>query len=222
VIEVLGDDDETEPPTKRVEPTISIHALIGIQPSMGRTMQVYITINDAKLWALLDSGSTHNFVDSEATEQAGIIFRAQAGLRVAVANNDHMASSGCCHDLKISIAGDDFVIDCYGLALGSYEMVLGVQWLESLGPILWDFGRWTMSFVRNGRAVKWSASSPPEPLGPSIAAATTDIKEEMLLRFASLFVEPNRFPPPRQWSHQIRLLSGMPPIIIHLYRYTQH
>jgi hypothetical protein len=51
-----------------------------------------------------------------------------------------MASSGSCIDLKINIASEQFIIACYGLSLGSYEMILGVQWLESLGPVLWAQG----------------------------------------------------------------------------------
>jgi hypothetical protein len=126
VIEVLGDDDETDPPPLDTKPTISIAALTGIQPCKGRTMQVFVTIHGTVLRALLDSGSTHNFVDSEAAARAGIVFGTQAGLSVAVANGDHVSSSGCCNNLKIFIAGDEFIINCYGLALGSYDMVLGV------------------------------------------------------------------------------------------------
>jgi hypothetical protein len=33
-------------------------------------------------------------------------------------------------------------------------MVLGIQWLESLGPILWDFRNRTMAFVWNGHRVR--------------------------------------------------------------------
>lgn len=116
----------------------SLHTLTGIHPRSERSMQIYVFINGTTLRALLDSGSTHNFVDSEAASRAGIVFVAQHSLRVAVANGDRVESSGCCRNLKISIADEDFVIDCYELALGSYEMVLGVQWLASLGPILWD------------------------------------------------------------------------------------
>jgi hypothetical protein len=88
------------------------------------------------LRAMFDFGSTHNFVDSEAASRAGIVFTTQCSLHVVVANGDRVASSGCCRYLKISITDEDFIIDGYGLALGSYEMVLCVQWLASLGPIL--------------------------------------------------------------------------------------
>jgi hypothetical protein len=52
--------------------------------------------------------------------------------------------------LRIDVGTESFAIDCYELEITSYEMVLGVQWLESLGPILWDFGRRMMAFIWNG------------------------------------------------------------------------
>jgi hypothetical protein len=195
VIEVVVEEGDDEQSPNGIYPT-------SIQACSGCTMQIYVFINDTTLHALLDSGSTHNFVDSEVVSRAGIVFPAQRSLRVVVANGDHVASSGCCRNLKISIADEDFIIDCYGLALGSYEMVLGVQWLASLGPILWDFGKQSMSFVRNGRAIRWSASSSPSQLDPSVAFGTTDVLEELLRHFSVLFVEPMSLPPVRHHSHQ--------------------
>jgi hypothetical protein len=62
IIEVVKED--TIAPIDNVgDPTISLHALIGIQPSAGRTMQIIIVVNGERLVALLNSGSTHNFID---------------------------------------------------------------------------------------------------------------------------------------------------------------
>jgi hypothetical protein len=77
----------------------------------------------------------------------------RAGLRVIVANDERVHSSGCCKDLPITIGDELFTLDYFGLTLGSHEMVLGVQWLESLGPILWDFTACTIVFVRNGHRI---------------------------------------------------------------------
>jgi hypothetical protein len=75
VMEVIQDDDDgREQELYSAELTISIAALTGIQPRRGSMMQVYITVQGAVLWALLDSGSTHNFVDSEAATRIGIKF----------------------------------------------------------------------------------------------------------------------------------------------------
>jgi hypothetical protein len=65
-------------------------------------------------------------VDSEVATRVGIIFNGRTGLSVAMAIGDRVASTGSCTNLKIRIAGDAFTIDCYGLSLGSYDMVLSV------------------------------------------------------------------------------------------------
>jgi hypothetical protein len=93
VMEVFQEDgDSGDQGLYSAEPTISIAALTGIQPRTGRTMQVYVTVQGAVLRALLDSGSTHNFVDSEAVARVGIKFSSRAGFSVAVANGDRVAS----------------------------------------------------------------------------------------------------------------------------------
>jgi hypothetical protein len=132
VIEVL---DEGEP-TIEGKPTISLHVLTSVQPQSGRMMQLSVIINRVRIFALLDSGSTHNFVNCDAAAQAGLELCGRAGLRVAVANGDHIRSPGSCHGLRIDVGGEPFNIDYYGLALGTFDTTLGVQWLESLGPIL--------------------------------------------------------------------------------------
>jgi hypothetical protein len=148
-------DDELLAADEGSDPTISIHALTGIVPRSGRTMKVTVIINMVVLTALLDSGSMDNFVDMDAAARAGPQLTPHDNLRVAVTNGYRVNSPGGCCDLSISIDGEVFVIDCYGLALGGYDMVLGLQWLKSLGPILWDFGRCTMAFIHNGHCVLW-------------------------------------------------------------------
>jgi hypothetical protein len=132
---------------------ISIHALTCVQPLHGSMMQLHVTIKGAKLLTLLASGLTHNFINTEVAVRVGLMLASRSSLPVAVANGDHLTSPMCCKAFAISIASEQFQIDCYGLALGSYEMAIDVQWLGSLGPILWDFGRRTLAFVRKGHRV---------------------------------------------------------------------
>jgi hypothetical protein len=127
IIEVVGDDDKSSPPDNVEAPIISLHALTGIRPHSGRTMQLVVTINGTCLTALLDSGSTHNFVDVEAAARVSIQLGPPLGLHVAVTNRDHVPSLGYCRHMLFSIADELFVIDCYGIALNLHEMVLDVQ-----------------------------------------------------------------------------------------------
>jgi hypothetical protein len=59
-IELLDDEEDGGP-------TISLATLTGIQPSTCRTMHVSLAIDSTSLRALLDSGSTHNFINTSAT-----------------------------------------------------------------------------------------------------------------------------------------------------------
>jgi hypothetical protein len=121
VIEVVDDATMTAG-----EPTISLHVLIGIQPRAGHTMQIAITINEMGLLALLDMGSTHNFIDTDKAAKVGVVLSGVRDLHVAVANGDRLTSPGCCHAMPMSVHGELFHIDCYDLTLGSYDMVLDV------------------------------------------------------------------------------------------------
>jgi hypothetical protein len=67
-IQVLDEGEAVE----SQDPTISIHALIGVQPCAAKMMQLFMDVHGVRLTVLLDSGSTHNFVDLEATARAGI------------------------------------------------------------------------------------------------------------------------------------------------------
>lgn len=53
---------------------------------------------------------------------------------------------GVYHATMFSIDGEVFTTDFFALPLAGYDIILGTQWLASLGPIHWDFGTPTMSF----------------------------------------------------------------------------
>jgi hypothetical protein len=98
------------------------------------------------LATFLDSGSTHNFISTEAATQCGANISQRKGIHVVVANGDQVESSGICRGLGITIFYEPFDVDCYAIPLGGFDVVLGVQWLSTLGPSLWDFNNITLSF----------------------------------------------------------------------------
>jgi hypothetical protein len=181
-IELLDEDD--------VDPMISIHALTGIHFRSVKTMQVSVRVGHTTLTALLDSSSTHNFLDTVAAARAGVTFHSGNNFTVTVVNDDRVTSPGCCQQLRIAIAGEAFDITCYGLALGSFNMVLAVQWLESLGPVLWDFHRRTMAFVCEGCRILWLVATSPT-LPAVLACVSADTMEGLLQQYSELFAKPH-------------------------------
>jgi hypothetical protein len=100
-------------------------------------------------------------------------------------NRELVDQLGHWNNLLISV-GDKSSIAYYGLTLGSFDMALGVQWLESLVPILWDFGQRAMDFVQDEHRVLWCATDVGDPQ-PCLHVMTTDMMAELLLDFEPVF-----------------------------------
>jgi hypothetical protein len=100
-------------------------------------------------------------------------------------------------------------------------MVLGVQWLQSLGPILWDFASRTMAFVRDGHRVVWSATSAP-PTPPTLLAASAEVMDDLLQQFTHLFETSMGLPPLCHRVHQIQHLPGTTSVAVQSYCYAHN
>lgn len=57
-----------------------------------------------------------------------------------------MACRGLAHDVDICIADETFTVDRYSIPINGYDMVFGITFLRTLGPILWDFDDLCMVF----------------------------------------------------------------------------
>jgi hypothetical protein len=70
-------------------------------------------------------------------------------------------------------------------------MVLGVQWLGTLVPLLWDFERHTIVFLRDGRRVLWhGVDATPGMSTAALSGSGGALLDELLEEFGSLFAEP--------------------------------
>jgi hypothetical protein len=148
------DDDTTLEETEEVDdPRILLHVITGLANS--ETMQPAVRINDDILGALVDSGSTHSFISTSVTSLLYMEPVVRPNLHVTVTNGDRVASVGVCRTVHVFIDLEEFIIDLFMILLEGYDMVLGVQWLHTLGSILWDFERARMSCWRDDHRVMW-------------------------------------------------------------------
>ncbi|WVZ93030.1 hypothetical protein U9M48_039053 [Paspalum notatum var. saurae] len=154
--------------------------------------------------ALLDFGSTHNFIHDEAARAARLPIQPRPGMRVTVANGDHVAAGVMCHQGGVRV----FDIDLYALPLGCFDKILGVH---TLGPILWDFAKHIMCLVRDGQQVTWTGlnTTPAAPMACVMDGHPDPHMAALLEEFAILFEAPQGLPPARHLSHRIRLEPGV-------------
>jgi hypothetical protein len=129
-------------------PKISLNAITGTSNS--KTMRIVGIIRFHRVVVLIDSGSTHNFVDSKLAVSLGIHPQLYDGIKVQIANGQEMASPECSREVEVKLQGIVVKKDLFILPLAGCDAVLGIQWLRTLGPILWDFSALTMQFTWNG------------------------------------------------------------------------
>jgi hypothetical protein len=86
------DDGTAQGPVQAKAFVVSLHALTVIQ--WEETMLLPVTINSVRLIALLDSGSTHNFLSVATMHRLGLQLSGAEQLSVTVANGDHLACQG--------------------------------------------------------------------------------------------------------------------------------
>ena len=222
--------DQGHPPFDPDAPLISLSAITGIRTA--DTMQLRVQVGDHELTTLLDSGSTHNFVSMNAARRVGLHFHDSGGAHVVVANGDRVACRGLARDVAIKISEEFFSVDCFAIPLDSYDMVLGITWLRTLGPILWDFDDLCMAFTHQGRRVLWKgigstrSDIPPTSrlhAGQLFSAKGTEpmLLERLLDSYADVFVAPIGLPPARPCDHRIHLKPAVDPVAVRPYRYPQ-
>ena len=86
--------------------------------------------------SLIDSGSTHNFLDAAELLTLNLPLDTSQMLEVKVVDGNTIKTLGVCHGVTIIIQGSTFVVDFNVLHLGGCAVVLGTQWLSTLGAIV--------------------------------------------------------------------------------------
>ena len=129
-------------------------------------MLLPVMVRGERLLALLDTGSTHNYLQGATMRRLGLPPTRGAQLRVTVTNGDRLRCEGIARHIPISIGAEDFSITCAGLDLGCFDFILDVDFLRTLGPILWDFEAMTLASWREGRRILWKGVGGSDSAAP--------------------------------------------------------
>ncbi|GKA99787.1 transposon ty3-G gag-pol polyprotein [Tanacetum coccineum] len=188
--ESLGDNQEQNPGDSHVE--ISFHAISGsINP---QTLRLPGKINNKEVVVLIDGGSTHNFVDQALVDRLGLVVEKDTPLKVVVGNREHVTCTGRVRALTIVIQGYVISTDFFVLPVAACPIVLGVQWLKTLGPGEMDYEQLTIGFHLAGSSHKLQGLK-----GSELAALKTH--ELMGIQGTTLFLQitpvPTEDPPKR-------------------------
>ncbi|KAM2104973.1 hypothetical protein ACFX1R_015519 [Malus domestica] len=155
------------------EPEVTACAVYGMPaPKSIRTMKIQGLVFNCPAIFLVDSGSSHNFIDIALVKQLKGHLDTTHPFTVKIADGGSLTSTGCLANVSIRIQNYVDVLDFFALPLGGCDIVLGVQWLRTLGPVLWDFERMVMQFVVGNTT--FSISSPHSQEPQSISSLQMD------------------------------------------------
>nr|GEZ59361.1 transposon Ty3-I Gag-Pol polyprotein [Tanacetum cinerariifolium] len=106
-----------------------------------------------ELYILIDSSSTHNLLDVNMAKRMRCNIWSTCPLAVYVPGGKQMVTVSECKDFKWKLYGYTFTYDVMLLPLGICCMVLGIQWLSTLGDIRWNFQQLKREFLYNNKRV---------------------------------------------------------------------
>jgi hypothetical protein len=149
----------SDPP--KVEPVISLNALTGF--SSPQTLKLIGYIKHQKVIILVDSGSTHNFIHRRIAQETHCYIHAINNFQIMIANGGSMKCGGRCENVCLQIGDYHLKSHMFSIDMGSCDIVLGADWLRTLGPILMDFKELTMQFDQEGHQYKFQGITTSSP-----------------------------------------------------------
>lgn len=118
-----------EPREESVE--LSVNSMVGLTPS--RTMKVRAHVGAQEVIVLVDSSASHNFISTELVRKLSLPLTNTANYGVLMGTGLSAHGKGICKGVVLTLPTIKVIDDFLPLQLGSSNIILGMQWLASIG-----------------------------------------------------------------------------------------
>ncbi|CAN6249028.1 unnamed protein product [Urochloa humidicola] len=197
-----------------------------------RSMQLQGKMKELDIQILIDSGSTNSFVSQRVVDQIGELQCVGTHVQVKVANGGVMQCSSLVPAAEWSIQGYSFCQELKVLPLQSYDIILGMDWLESFSPMKVHWLHKWMAIPYKGSTIILQGMLPAHEEELLIQICSVSSKfgvygdselppeiSDLLVDFEVVFSSPSSLPPVRSCDHVIPLVAGARPFNVRPYRY---
>jgi hypothetical protein len=146
------DENIEEISSEELTPTISCNELVGI--STPQTLKIEGYIKNKKVIVLIDYGSTHNFIHFKLAKALNCFLYPATDFQVMIEDGGTINCLGKCN--KINLTMGEYVMNSpmISIPMGGVDVVLGIQWLQSLGTMAFDFQELFMKFSLEGKEIE--------------------------------------------------------------------
>ncbi|CAJ2679642.1 unnamed protein product [Trifolium pratense] len=254
-----GDGDDSEPAVLAMEVEDSdeenkgemcILNLNHISFENHKTVKFQGQICGVPVLILVDSGATHNFISQKLVEKMGWEVEETPLMNIKLGDGSQTNTKGVCRNLDMQIGDFPLSPAVHLFELGGIDVVLGIEWLKTLGELIVNWRQQTMSFWINKRWVTLKGIDGAGGLGAlqsllcktklksqgvlwglkneehEVEEKLTDMQQKelegLLQRYQSVFNEPAGLPPRRNKEHAINLVENHSAVNVRAYRYPYH
>jgi predicted aspartyl protease len=120
-------------------------------------------VKNQTLVILLDSGSSHTFLNKALAHKLQLAISPTAPMAVKVANRASLSCSLEVRQFEWWIQGHTFQLDAKLLEIGAYDLVLGMDWLERFRPMMCDWLEKWIEFQYNVKLIRLQGIKPSSP-----------------------------------------------------------
>ncbi|CAH9127383.1 unnamed protein product, partial [Cuscuta epithymum] len=106
----------------------------------------------AEVAVLIDSGATHNFISQNLVKQLELPYTTTPGYKVQIGNGEKVSNNGRCENLTLCMQGTNIKQKFYMLNLEGTDLVLGMEWLTTLGNVEINFQKQSIKWKVQGVA----------------------------------------------------------------------
>ena len=224
---------------------LSLNALAGT--AQREVLQLRSLVQNKVLLILLDSGSSHSFINQSFVDLLELPTVPSASRAVKLANGQVLYTNRIIPDLEWWYQGHTISTTMQVLEFGAYDAILGYDWLKRNSPMTCNWADHSVEFCHQGHMIKLQGV-PAQPLSLSAVSADSVVKwhkgndvwalaalqcgdsppssspppelTSFLSEFADVFQKPTTLPPHRTYDHFIPLFPDAIPVNSRPYIYS--
>ncbi|XP_060190417.1 uncharacterized protein LOC132619575 [Lycium barbarum] len=214
------------------------------------TILVGRTVKKRQIILMINSGSTHSFIDEHTMKETGYQATYCAPVRVTVADGNYVMCTSHCKGFTWKMHGRSFQEDLLLIPIGGCDLVLGNNWMKKHNPTKFDHEKKCVTIGRKGNKLVLQGITEEGRLSMMISKSISkvlkkghtliahlfmmsvevqqgqeqieEVIQDVISQYPDVFAEPKTLPPIRTLDHCIPLKPGAMPVSLRPYRYNFH
>jgi Retroviral aspartyl protease len=232
-----------------LEPTAIITICASNNTTNHNTLQFKGQVGSIDIITMVDSGSTHSFINPSIIQLLSLPITTSQLLTVTTANGSKLSTNQLCVQLKFTLQKHLFTCDLHVLPMAGHDFIFGMDWLHNHSPVEFNSKDGKLTVHLNGKQTHLAVQ--PVTATLQLCAQLPNLNKEIhkgadimlaqlfcaeaslpsqptcplpvqqhLIEYQKVFNTPSSLPPPRLCDHQINLIPYSKPFTLRPYRFS--